>query len=1367
MENDKQYNESYTSLIRLLFHAKESKNAIERQSITVFIGAGCSLSSSKKDISTYGILKRICQSHSENTSDDWTYIYRKFVNEIWDGCGEKDKIQLLKEYFSECKPSQGYIYLRKLIDIGCIGNIITTNFDLLIDEVLAGLSYKLQIGTTTKIIGENPTFTLIKAHGDLVEGQLRFSPVELLNLPPEISKPIKEISNTVMLVIGCRGQDNGIIQALDASSDHCAFWAAPNKPNELDKYETGPLYKWMLQRNSINNFIYGENGTFDSLMKYLYDNLKKDEDNKTNELIIWDNTYITQCFLFNTRIQTLFVSLINIMNTISIHKAWPITYPYYSESLKSLMICSHKLMNDATFKEELVSLITNEIEALLFAVTIEIYIRCYGNLHEGEAFHKELKAKYDKTISISEKFWEVIFNILLSNTDISTKSKEANLLSFIFDHDKCFQLSLEKPKIHNLYKLFNLFKIRLLFLETAAYSKEPKNALKRVLELKFNHSLKHNNNTTIYLTGITEKEYQNMHRFYLNNFEEHLIGTRFILSCDDLSLYVDGDIIEENKQFFSLYDEMLHISEKLTNAFFQARDFNSIYVLEMYGELDSFMESKNPLFVLTGPAGSGKTTMLSYWAHSYKNNSTIFLPYEAYKLSYDKNNDEFLKSWIDNPDLLIDINRMLQMRNENLVIMFDALNEMKFELTIIIKFFNTLIDISRFIIDNNLFYMKIVVSMRLDFYEKLKDFIDLDKPSAIFYQSLSNSTPSMNHIIFRLDKMEIRGILKQKFYLQRQEISQISKHLSDLPFEITPHVVEIIADNYIKNKDFSNSFFQLEKAWLNERLIEEQDISDIGYPILNSIIKIKYFNRQNYIRLQDILNEMLNYDYRKIIAALQALEQKRIISMNNTLLDIKYDHIAEYLLAIELIKTDINGIIDIVLNFNNNPVVFTSVKHFINHLYERETLLDIAQTIRQIIDYHDTSVTSTIVKIMIYISKESKKADITSKLLLMMNSSINPITFADFIKEIIFTYNSYCEHNEIVPEALLKIIQDIVPLDLKGYYEYVYANYLLSLSNDERDIYAESFAHCEKAECSINQATFESLIDDIKSLKAILLRYKGQLNDAATLLEEVTERQRKMNQYDAYCKHVLQLGAILRELTEFDKAISLYELVPLDQISNTILKNRIYMNKGIILKNKLQLLLAEKPSLTKMHQSLYENALSLFQTAYVYSKDSNDIPFQLEMLCEMIEISEIGYKLHYVDISVGEGYVREMKSIIDKYPVPVRRIQALRMEARITALYKDKLTYTVEILKKGKEIAVEYNIPFRAADCCNQLSSLVIEHIDDHQLNIALITDALACLEYSINYYTSLNNPNHKYLKHELKKRKILSDYYQKICEIN
>lgn len=224
--------------------------------------------------------------------DTWNELYKTFINIAWNGLGKKDKINLLKPYFNDLKPSEGYLAIKYLIEHGYVQNIITTNFDPLIDKILENIPHRKIVGELTSELGDNPKITFIKAHGDLKYGNLRFSPFELQKLPAELENKIRQLTKGIVIVVGYRGQDIGIMNSLNTSDDHCAFWVSPTKPEIYDGYTNDPIYDWMKKRNSEGNFIYGEYGDFNILFPTLVRKLSALPNETFKTVEIWKNSFL-------------------------------------------------------------------------------------------------------------------------------------------------------------------------------------------------------------------------------------------------------------------------------------------------------------------------------------------------------------------------------------------------------------------------------------------------------------------------------------------------------------------------------------------------------------------------------------------------------------------------------------------------------------------------------------------------------------------------------------------------------------------------------------------------------------------------------------------------------------------------------------------------------------------------------------------------------------------------------------------------------------------------------------------------------------------------------------------------------------------
>lgn len=248
-------NNKTSSFFRLVDSMKRAKN--NQRPFTIFIGAGCSLSSSSNPINTEALLLRCLQDHYQENyvkPNTWEQLYKDFINLIWEPNGFEERREILSEYFRGLRPESGYQNLRLLIENKYITQIITTNFDLLINEALYGLAYQLKVGDSQKrsIQGGSNIF-VYKVHGDIESGDLRFSPDELANLPENTTNLINEMTDCTCMFCGYSGQDIGVMNAISKTSGHSIFWVSPDKPNEENGFDTRKIYQLLEKRNSSKN----------------------------------------------------------------------------------------------------------------------------------------------------------------------------------------------------------------------------------------------------------------------------------------------------------------------------------------------------------------------------------------------------------------------------------------------------------------------------------------------------------------------------------------------------------------------------------------------------------------------------------------------------------------------------------------------------------------------------------------------------------------------------------------------------------------------------------------------------------------------------------------------------------------------------------------------------------------------------------------------------------------------------------------------------------------------------------------------------------------------------------------------------------
>ena len=120
-------NEAFARLVQRM-----RTNITKKETLTVLIGAGCSLTSSSDDITTVGIITKLVRRYcpQDEIPQSWFELYKKFVNVVWQGQGELERIHMLESFFEHMVPSVGYQTLRWLVEQRYVTNIITMNWIL-------------------------------------------------------------------------------------------------------------------------------------------------------------------------------------------------------------------------------------------------------------------------------------------------------------------------------------------------------------------------------------------------------------------------------------------------------------------------------------------------------------------------------------------------------------------------------------------------------------------------------------------------------------------------------------------------------------------------------------------------------------------------------------------------------------------------------------------------------------------------------------------------------------------------------------------------------------------------------------------------------------------------------------------------------------------------------------------------------------------------------------------------------------------------------------------------------------------------------------------------------------------------------------
>ncbi|MCG7537929.1 SIR2 family protein [Pseudoalteromonas sp. OOF1S-7] len=621
----------------------------EEENTTVILGAGCSLSSSKKDISTMGIMKECLIDHGVSDVDEssWEVLYRDFINIVWEGKGSEERKRLLNKKLLNIEPTEGHKCLRLLIENGYVKNIITTNFDMLLEKAFQGLSYNKRVGDADYIkIGDKPTFNLLKVHGDLEEGNLKFSPDDLSVLPSTLANDINEKTSGLLIFIGYRGQDIGLMNSLCKLGHFSAFWIDVNELNRTDLLSSKPIYKFMAERESDGNFLSGDRfGDFCEIMAKLrgiifnppVKSTIKSKENTINKQ--WLNTTIIELLSIYGRIYEIFIDIIKMSEKIQRELSWKGEYPSFSLSYDELLGSYLYFFNSERLPANLLHIPNNEIDALILGLSVEVNVRASGNCIEPKEFISKLRAEAtlherDKIVDI-DSIWSAVEEVSFSSCSERNKVK-------IGMDNKLFLESHDIPLL-DFKEIMDVVSFLSLLTPSRNIRKKPDDTIQKVRDFlrgKLDKVRVYQDKICVDLGVVDAKYFDSLTSSYINKIpnitnekikEESNNRSLFIFDTKWLSVIVGVEksvLSADEWSEDTLYSNLVRCSKDSVLKFLKlGYAFNSPHSehveLKLDMDLENFIKSTKIAIFITGPSGSGKTKSLQNLALNEKSNKDL------------------------------------------------------------------------------------------------------------------------------------------------------------------------------------------------------------------------------------------------------------------------------------------------------------------------------------------------------------------------------------------------------------------------------------------------------------------------------------------------------------------------------------------------------------------------------------------------------------------------------------------------------------------------------------------------------------------------------------------------------------------------
>lgn len=1356
MEIYKTTNSNHTAaFFRLVDSMKRAKQ--NGRPFCLFIGAGCSLSSAVHPITTEQVIKDClirCMGPQYNPPSVWEHLYKDFVNHVWECYASQDRREILYECFKDLKPSIGYTMLKELVAHGYIKRIITTNFDMLIDDILSDIPHITQVSNHPKrVIKGGSDITLFKVHGDIENGGLRFSPRELITLPSDISKTISEFSQCSCLVCGYRGQDAGIMYSLDTSSEYSAFWATPKRPLESDFYENSQVFDWMNARKSSSNYIYGDIlGTFDELMTQLFYTLI---DDGTISAIpdCWESSMIVSSLKTNEKVMDIFCNLLKCSGDLSEQYQWMPIYPFFAENYKSVLnaylFFYHQQSGDNIPAP--LQMPENEVESLLMGLAIEIVARTAGIAVTPFDYADSLRILFDSRgyhYSPDISFWNGLGIILesMQNQTVPLNWDAVKNIRLNMNNNGRFTVNIKQPMLHKIATVLDILNLcGLMFPTSANDGHDIEKEGKRVLEGKSHYLSMENGQIVLHFEDMSLREYDYIYNLFLKNHRAILSGTAVISAPSLCEKEVEHKRHTVSSAEATLSEYIRAKSEEMTTVFLNQRtvfDFeNNQYVRTPTEDIiDGFVQSLKSGLFLIGSSGSGKTKNLQHFCE--KKHEQLIVAATAPKCGYANGKygvdiffgDLLVSNGIDFDNVCKSIQDFLALTNRYLVMIFDGLNEMNGGFNECIQQYKMLFALMEKIHRLGLTNLKIIVTCRdFAFLDYCKNSGIYPNPEFCFCETKSNTSVPYYQIQPLPIELQIEFA---KSYIT--DLAVCNRFIADLhnnrfirEMFTHPYMIAIAGKCYSNNLDGGSALISDVFGFFTRQMLHRLDqprdivcaykVIDVYFSLLLSPLTPSR-NITVFLLLSSAELFQEQEDYLHIIQALQDINLLTT-SEESDYIRISHDRIEEYLLSDYLYRMECSkDAVGQMLKFATIDSIYScAIQSFFYRKVKDNHIGDILSFLPQWYDANPhivptvfaSSLTSLNIQDYVDVAEKCKfEQAFGLEIMDILIQGLNqPLSYTRF------------EYPVQIFPALDVLASSYPQLEAyRAYWNYAAAKYYMTVKND----YQQAIVYCDKAMLFSEK---ESKIYHVVMLQQNMLRSKTEnsvdiLEIFESLYTHFSERQEWV--YAGEC--IISWGAMLRRQTEFEKALQVYQRIPLERLNNSpLIRASIYRRIGTVYKNLVQRIVRRtkkedrgisEDKLSQIKEN-YTAAISSFRLARTELGSSINVE-TLSLLSEMTETSIIVIPFMPEQRYFADVYLAEEEKLLSYIPIPEREVLFMRNRARLLELDGD-YEGAVNTLMEAKNYIEEDSKSFRLFEIYYQLCRTVMRHWDDLQEDLRLV----------------------------------------------
>lgn len=937
-----------------------------------------------------------------------------------------------------------------------------------------------------------------------------------------------------------------------------------------------------------------------------------------------------------------------------------------------------------------------------------------------------------------------------------------------FDLERDFSYVLKKGEFAQIYSLFAMTKIVALFLQTAC-TKNNADTREYHAKLMFENTcqkIESSAQSVIIKLVDLDNEQHFIFQNYLFNIYNPLhqqLENRYTYFID--RVYIEYEVKQKNNIELGLYDEFLGISHNNIDEFFSFSEQDTFVHSDAIDTLNSFMFSSNIALMMIGTSGSGKTTVLKYWVNSNNANGNIIIPFVGREHRLLQLGPQVFTNWLNDDEKIKMINDLFCCRKQHLVLIYDAINEMPGDFNFLQENYNSLVDFADKLALQGCMNIKLILTMRTDTFLQLKQNNSKELKTGVFYTTFSETG-------------DIDNVYEMPVFNQNQALELLTKYVSDTMrvqylykrfFNVlqTPFYIQLFAKIVASLPNSSEKDFTLiSSKWYDElfqRITQNEFELHEALIVADNIIINKHLRNSASITIEQ-LSQSLKKEEKEVVIWIQKLKETGILYFDYISKQIGFTHdiyeeifMAKLLTRIEAPEQFCASVLQHTREQGTMRSALCSYLQMLRVDKEDQYFLVLIRFFRLNI----ITLTRMTLAAIIHIQESFPMGDFWLHLFDLIDMNIGLIYHAQLLRCVLQEFNNSIEQKQVFSINILDSLQIAIYTETNSktvlkediaFFEYTYARYLYVYAYlFDENVLDKAKLRCLKALSLLDEGKkYLSIYDDVSFLYSVLLRYEGNIIKAADLLENILDNQLKHFMTDKACQTALELGAILREQTRFEDALNVYirirNNIPLTPYYNARLK----MNTAIIYKNKLQI----KESFDVSDMSAFLETEKLFLYVHNFASITDDVLLSLEIQAELIELYTLSTVFDEQGLQKASKYLREMEVTLPKYPVPLRQIQYYRMKARVQLADLNYLE-SLSSLRQGYELAIKYNIPYRACDCCRKFANIVLKHISYDK---ELIKEALIYIDFTIEYYKTLHQKNHVYLQESLKLQKQLQD---------